>query len=770
MFSVKKLYLETVHTVLFFVLAMSAFSQSLDDVAPPKPNHRPSVALVLGGGGARGFAHVPVLEVIDELNIPIDMIIGNSAGSIVGGLYSIGYKPKEMVDILNSFNWAELFVDRPTTSFEHLLEDRSIFSSPFHLRLGNDFNFDIEGGLSTGQNAYMALKSLTVRIPSYVDFDAFPIPFRAVAVDLISRKLNVIGSGDLAEAIRSSMSIPVLFEPFPIGDKLFVDGMVQSNLPIQEAVNLGYDIIIAVSLDDELVTTPEQFSASPMNTIAQVWLIVTNTNEPEVLDQATVIIHPKLGSYSSLDYFQGEKIYELAASHKDEYRQSLLKIKNMIYPSGTEEDHPQEIPDYETFPYSVPRELVIKNALDADIPLIETLFESAKNQPLTEESVNQLIQPIYETGHYSLVIPRIDTRTANHKLELKLYPLKQESIILIPSVDYQGLLANSSFSELTISLNTQFRNITGIGSILALKLNLINRIACDLLYLKSLGYKSYFKVSSKWSLDKEITSSGFVSLPINENKISYAGVNIGYGIHPNKQNSFITEAAFTWMDPSKILSDFLEKKRKEFPQSQASMAGTITVQYTFDNLDNYAFPSDGVKFGIKNVTGFPIQAIGGPIAFNTSTIDFTTAFPFTKYSSFIWNTRLSSDVSLQLHTVPDLIPMFGFSLGDRMYFPNIPNMQRYGTHNFVTQLVYQLKPWQNITILGGQIFFNITGTFGIIAMDQKDFTLNSINWNASLGSGLRLNERFSIMLRVGAGSTANGVQPFISFDLGSLRY
>ena len=136
----------------------------------------------------------------------------------------------------------------------------------------------------------------------------------------------------------------------------------------------------------------------------------------------------------------------------------------MIYPSGTEEDPPQEIPDYENFPYSVPQELVIKNALDADIPLIEALFESAKNQPLTEESVNQLIQPIYETGHYSLVIPRIDTRTANHKLELKLYPLKQESIILIPSVDYQGLLANSSFSELTISLDTQFRNITGTGS------------------------------------------------------------------------------------------------------------------------------------------------------------------------------------------------------------------------------------------------------------------------------------------------------------------
>lgn len=756
--------------ILFLILTMSVCAQSLDDVAPPKPEHRPSVALVLGGGGARGFAHVPVLEVIEELNIPIDMVIGNSAGAIVGGLYSIGYKPEEMVDIMNGFNWTEIFADRPMATFEHLLADRSTFSTPFHVRLGNDFNFDIGGGLSTGQQAYMALKTLTMRIPSYVDFDVFPIPFRAVAVDLISGKLDIIGSGDLAEAIRSSMSVPVLFEPFPVDNKLYVDGMVQSNLPIQEAVDLGYDIIIAVSLDDEIVVNPEQFSTSPINTVAQVWLIVTNTSKPEILDQASVVIHPKLGSYTSLDYSQGREIYELAASCKDDYRLALSKVKKMIYPAGAEEDPPQEIPDYENFPYSVPQELVIKNALEADIPLIEALFESAKNKPLTEESINQLIQPIYETGHYSLVIPRIDTRTATHKLELKLYPLKQESILFLPSIQYQGVWADGSLSELVLSIDGQFRNITGTGSILALKADLINRIAFDFLYLKPFGYKSYLQVTSNWSLDKEITTSGFVSSPIHEDSLSYAGVGVAYGIHPDRQNSFLAEGAFTWVDSSKVYSDSLEKKRKEFPLSHASMAGTITLQYNFTSLDNYTFPSTGIQFGIKNVTGFPINAIQGPIAFNTCKVDFTTAMPFAKYSSFIWNTQFASDVSLQLHKAPDLIPMYGFSLGDRMYFPNIPNMQRYGTHKFSTQVIYQLKPWQNITILGGQVFFNVTGTFGIIAMDHYDFNLNSINWNTSLGVGLRLKERFSVMLRFGAGSTAKGILPFVSLDIGSLRY
>ena len=105
-----------------------------------------------------------------------------------------------------------------------------------------------------------------------------------------------------------------------------------------------------------------------------------------------------------------------------------------------------------------------------------------------------------------------------------------------------------------------------------------------------------------------------------------------------------------------------------------------------------------------------------------------------------------------------------------MFFPNISGKQQYGTQKFAAQLVLQFQPWQSITILGGQVFFNLTGTAGIIAMDYNDFSTDGINWNGSLGAGLRINKSFSIMVRAGAGTTNQKIMPFISLDIGSIRY
>ena len=145
----------------------------------PQGKERPSVALVLGGGGAKGFGLIPVLEVIDELGIPIDMIIGNSIGAIIGGLYSIGYTPEEIRQTATDVNWASMFADKPESPLEALLEGRSTESTPLVLKLGKNFSIETGGGFSTGQNAYLLFKDLSVKIPSYIDFDSLPIPFRA---------------------------------------------------------------------------------------------------------------------------------------------------------------------------------------------------------------------------------------------------------------------------------------------------------------------------------------------------------------------------------------------------------------------------------------------------------------------------------------------------------------------------------------------------------------------------------------------------------------
>ncbi|MBP3416465.1 MAG: patatin-like phospholipase family protein, partial [Spirochaetaceae bacterium] len=160
--------------VLFFN-SQNIFSQAEESVSSKE---RASVALVLGGGGAKGFGIIPVLEVIDELGIPIDMVIGNSAGAIIGGLYSIGYTPEEIRQTVIDTNWASMFADKPNSPLESLLESRSTEASLIALKLGKNFSIEMGGGFSTGQNAYLLLKDLSVKIPSYIDFDSLPIPFR----------------------------------------------------------------------------------------------------------------------------------------------------------------------------------------------------------------------------------------------------------------------------------------------------------------------------------------------------------------------------------------------------------------------------------------------------------------------------------------------------------------------------------------------------------------------------------------------------------------
>ena len=150
------------------MITLPTFSITDDIAIPPDniPKNRPSVALVLSGGGAKGFAHIGVLELLEELDIPIDMIVGNSAGAIAGGLYCAGYSPREIKEALLDQDWTKIFSDSPVSDSEKDLGDRSLFSTPLSFGIGKNLSLDMGQGISTGENAYKLFKQLTVRIPS----------------------------------------------------------------------------------------------------------------------------------------------------------------------------------------------------------------------------------------------------------------------------------------------------------------------------------------------------------------------------------------------------------------------------------------------------------------------------------------------------------------------------------------------------------------------------------------------------------------------------
>jgi NTE family protein len=265
---------------------------------------RPRVGLVLSGGGARGAAHIGVLKMLDDLHVPIDAIAGTSMGAVVGGLYASGYSAREIETIMTSVNWQEAFRDRPTRTdltFRRKEEEENfLVNFPLGLRGGH---FQLPKGLIQGQKLSQILRRLTLPIAEIPDFDALPTRFRAVATDLETGDPVVMHDGDLASAMRASLSAPGVFAPVERNGRLLVDGGLAENLPIDVARAMGVDILIVVDVSTPLVTRDKLTSAPAISN--QMLAILIRRNEQrqlESLSRNDVRIAPVLGDYSPYDF------------------------------------------------------------------------------------------------------------------------------------------------------------------------------------------------------------------------------------------------------------------------------------------------------------------------------------------------------------------------------------------------------------------------------------------------------------------------------------
>jgi len=226
---------------------------SVDSV--PQDPDRPHTCLVLGGGGARGAAHIGVLKVLERERVPIDCIVGTSMGAVVGGLYASGYTADEIEAVLDRIDWAEVLRDKPPR------DERSMRRKEDDLRLLGGVEVGLSNGkiafpqgLIQGQKLEMLLRRLLLPTWQVRDFDHLPIPFRAIATDIVSGEKVVFAQGDLALAIRASMSVPGVFAPVRYEDHLLVDGGVVDNVPIDEARRLGAQRLIVSRVGSPLMT------------------------------------------------------------------------------------------------------------------------------------------------------------------------------------------------------------------------------------------------------------------------------------------------------------------------------------------------------------------------------------------------------------------------------------------------------------------------------------------------------------------------------------
>ena len=301
--------------------APGAATASLAAAPPPAasgvpastPPRRPRIGLVLSGGGARGLAHVGVLKVLEQWQVPIDMIAGTSMGAIVGGLYASGMRADEIERRLSQVQWSEVFasrVERRHLSQRRKEEDFEI--SPL-IELGlRDGELRAPSGAVSSRGLASLLRRYTLAVRDLRQFDALPIAFRAVATDLETGQPVVLDRGDLALALRSSMSVPGLFAPTEVDGRVLGDGGLVDNLPVDVVRAMGAELVIAVNIGTPLAARETLGTAVGLTT--QMINILTEQNVQRSLASLTaadLLIAPALGALGSSDFDQAAALIAL---------------------------------------------------------------------------------------------------------------------------------------------------------------------------------------------------------------------------------------------------------------------------------------------------------------------------------------------------------------------------------------------------------------------------------------------------------------------------
>lgn len=269
----------------------------------------PRIGLVLGGGGARGFAHLGVLRELERLHVPIACIAGTSAGALIGGIYASGVSVDEMERTFAATDWAQVLSGRAPRDSVPYERKRDDYKNYFDLTLGlRDGELRVPRSAINSQQIDLLLRKLT-RNRSLDSFDALPIPFRAVATDLETGNAVVFDHGNLARALRASMAVPGVFDLVEDDGRLLVDGMLARNVPVQEVKGRCADRVIVVDVSSPLVKKEQIHSL--FDVLQQTSNIATERNVREQLARLgpdDIVIRPELDDYGAADFDKNQAI------------------------------------------------------------------------------------------------------------------------------------------------------------------------------------------------------------------------------------------------------------------------------------------------------------------------------------------------------------------------------------------------------------------------------------------------------------------------------
>lgn len=558
---------------LLIILGVSMKETSAMDVHTTEEDTL-KVGLVLSGGGALGIAHLGILQAIEEAGLRIDYITGTSMGSMVGGLYSIGYTTDQLIEIAKSSNFTELFTERPNrryiTNYEKGFDNRTIASFPV-----TSGRIDLPLGIITGQNVYSFLTNLTWTAQGTENFDDFPIPFAAIATKLETGEAKVFRSGYLPDAIRASISIPSAFTPHEIDGVKYIDGGLIRNIPVQDAYDMGANYTIAVDASSPLM--PQDSLQTLTSILNQTVLFRVNDNAQAELEKADYVIRiDELDKYTAADFDLAELFIEIGQregkKHVEKFRELAQKQTAPPRPRpGVGE--PGSLPVSEVF--------ISGNEIYVDEFILQML-EFEPGMSISPEIMEEKVSQLYSSQFIDQVTYRIiPSDTYYYHLHINIKENRTD--------EFKVGLRYESSTQASILGEATFRNLLHAGSVNRFEARLGERIhfISDYLYYGALG-SDFASLTSLQYLSEEI--DWFVEderVSRFDNQVIRGETSFG--------NYFSTSNLFTFG----IRKDFTFHTNRINPdQVRASKQDyhAVFARFIRDRINRTSYPTDGNKF------------------------------------------------------------------------------------------------------------------------------------------------------------------------------
>lgn len=724
--------------VAILTLFLMAMSPRAEELVDSTGTERLRVGLVLGGGGARGAAHIGVLRELERLRVPIDAIAGTSMGAIVGGLYSAGMTPAELENLVESIDWEDAFRDTPQRKDRPYRRKQDDDDFPIRLELGlRDGEVQIPLGFIQGQKLGLILRENTLDVAMIDDFDKLPTPFRAVASDIRTGEAYAMASGDLVTAMRASMAVPGAFAPVVLDGRTLVDGGLVGNVPVSVMREMDVDVIIAVDVEFPLYEAEDMTSA--LDVTAQMLTILIRKETLRQLDSLgdnDFIIRPELGNYGSTNFgeisltigpgaeatrAQAERLRALALGEED-YENHLARRRDTL----------NRAPDVDF--------ITVMDDGPLSAKVLETRLKSETGQTpdtadLARDAARLYGLDLYELVDYKLVRRgdeegiQFNTRSKSWGPNFLRFGVQLED-------DLQGDTAFNLSARLTRrginTLGAEWRTDVQVGTEPYLKSE----------FYQPLGFDSRYFVAPRVLVEQTNFNAFDGQDSVAQYRVTESGVAFDIGRELGLWGEFRV-GVFTGKGSAKV-----KVGSPDLPKSSYDVGGWLAT-FNVDTRDNAQIPRQGGLVSVNFTISEP--GLGADSEFELLETEFTQVWTYGRHSinaGLVFNTSFDSDTLVQNY----------FPLGGFLNMSGLAQGEISGPHAGLAKMVFYRRTGEMApNIFNAPLYIGASLEYGGVWQSRSEIGTQNMLLNGSIFTGV---DTFFGPLFLGAGLSEGGNSNF----------